>query len=344
MKKKYCVFCGKIPEKKNNEHIISDWLFSLCNSSKKTVQMSINPISKDNVNYQKLTLPACTKCNSIYGEQLESKSKSIFQKLSSLQSISTDESMVFLDYLDKVRVGVWHLNLIHEKDKSINPDYKFVIENRIRQKDRICLIYTFPNLNEKIKIIGHLSPIFKFMPSVLGLVAKNMLIISISDAFCLAPYLKGMFPKNYSLTNEGGFDFEKEINFSCRKKSKKIPFLSLLPEANYLFAQNIMDTQLYYKFQRELKLNSCFSNFAQTYNKNLYSKIFTGNNKNPLIESEIIEHSMPNEGCDINKIIPQIYKLQMYLFKNAFLKPRIPTGFDLINLQNIIIKSMKFHR
>ena len=124
MKQKRCPFCGKAfaGQKKNFEHVIPKWL--VAEADLKSRQMEVNPETGPlSVGMSSIGSKACVVCNSKYGK-LEDLAKSVFMKIRDGSELSPDEIEILLDWLDKVRIGVWLWGLdISKKKENISPKF-----------------------------------------------------------------------------------------------------------------------------------------------------------------------------------------------------------------------------
>ncbi|SCB52340.1 hypothetical protein GA0061099_10316 [Bradyrhizobium yuanmingense] len=127
--------------------------------------------------------PACDDCNNAYSE-MEGRIKPIVEALGRREALPVSAYIELLDWLDKVRIGVWLLR--HQIEKypiEITPN--FHIETRIGKKDRMLAVYAFDGQSKGINLFGADSLIFNEMPSCFGLRANDTLLLNVSaDFFC----------------------------------------------------------------------------------------------------------------------------------------------------------------
>ena len=57
-----CVFCGGVPEKKNKEHVVPQWLSRYLGRYKSVCYLGW--VTDAKIPFSGLTFPACTACNS----------------------------------------------------------------------------------------------------------------------------------------------------------------------------------------------------------------------------------------------------------------------------------------
>ena len=103
-----CLFCGQPPKNQNLEHPLPMWLLEYTGDPSRVVQHSMDwktgkPIS---FSFSSLRFPACEACNSAYGE-LEGEVKPVVLKTVAREALAPSEIVTLLDWLDKVRIGLW---------------------------------------------------------------------------------------------------------------------------------------------------------------------------------------------------------------------------------------------
>lgn len=140
---KFCVFCGKPPVDKNREHIIPQWLIKYTERGKMPmVKVLKDGELKPKISYQNFTMPACEACNEEFS-RLEAAVKPILLNILSEQPVSAREISLFLDWLDKVRLGL-RLSLVYlQNGMNMEAPHTFIKE-RTGLIDRMVVI-------EKIK-------------------------------------------------------------------------------------------------------------------------------------------------------------------------------------------------
>jgi len=211
-----CIFCGKKPENKTKEHIIPQWLIKKTGNKKRKAFFGMPLLEYDKngsltrinmpdidvakkkgrvFSFDQFTFPACHKCNNDYSN-LEADVLVVYNKLSSNESINRDEIDLLLDWIDKVRVGLWLV--FHHLDKNIAEiEPNFAISERMGCYDRILMIKRFENQPEGLNFIGCESYAFSIMPSVFCLRINNIYLMSVSAMFLVSkglgfPYIDTM--------------------------------------------------------------------------------------------------------------------------------------------------------
>lgn len=141
---KFCVFCGKPPVDKNREHIIPQWLIKYTERGKMPVVKVMEPDGtlKPKISYMNFTMPACEACNEEFS-QLEGLVKPILLNILAGKPVSAREISLFLDWMDKVRLGL-RLSMVYlQNGLNQEPPHTF-IKQRTGYADRMLII-------EKIK-------------------------------------------------------------------------------------------------------------------------------------------------------------------------------------------------
>lgn len=198
MSLKYCVFCGRKPEGKNKEHVIPQWLIKKTGDPNRTAQFSTDIVlsqgKERSYAFDQFTFPACENCNSDFSA-LEIKAKEILEKIELSSFISAAELSIFLDWLDKVRVGVW-LGFHQLDRKSFDIEPKYHISSRIGQYDRMLIVQKSDATNKRIGMMGVNSLSFYSTPSAFGLVINDLYFTNISYSHLLARRCGFPYPIN----------------------------------------------------------------------------------------------------------------------------------------------------
>lgn len=183
---RFCVFCGKAPESKSREHVLPQWLLTLTGDPRRVVKLGYNFKTKKEVAFawQSLVVPACEKCNGEYAT-LEAQVKPIVETILRREAIPSSAYLVLLDWLDKVRVGLWlTYHLIQGNPTKISPT--FYINQRIRTKDRLVAIYPLSRQPNGLNAYGVETPLFHRTPSAFGLRVNDVLILNVSADYLVA--------------------------------------------------------------------------------------------------------------------------------------------------------------
>lgn len=183
---RFCVFCGEAPNSKTNEHVVPYWLLELTGDPRRVVKLGIDYTkNKAPISYawQGYVAPACDDCNNTFAK-LEDRIKPTIQALEKREALMVGQYDELLDWLDKVRIGVWLVRGMIEKN-PIAVDPHFHITSRMGKKDRMLAVYVFENQPPGINLFGNDSMISGSMPSCFGLRINDLLLLNISsDFFC----------------------------------------------------------------------------------------------------------------------------------------------------------------
>lgn len=239
-----CIFCGKKPVSKTKEHIIPLWLIELTGDPKRKANLGSIGDPNRTFEWKNFCFSACDTCNSEFSV-LELHAKKVIEKLLKRDVILTEEELTsLLDWLDKVRIGLW-LGMI-QLDKIDFIDPKYHIEQRIRKSDRLAAIYFLDDTKKGMNFFGINTVAFHFAPTCFLLTINNIAILNISKEFLFASRLGFPFPiKMFYLPNNLGVTFER---FSSGFQRVKLPLLkkSLLPNSLNVYQSiiTVMDDSL----------------------------------------------------------------------------------------------------
>ncbi len=206
--RKLCIFCGKKPINKNKEHVIPQWLIKYTGDPKRITLLGKKSGKEIKFPWLSFVFPACEECNSNFGE-IEAKIQLILDKLNNEKSVTHNEINLFLDWLDKIRIGMW-LGHAMLQGRALEP--KFFINNRVGSKDRICLIYKLNDSEQGIGIIGTDTPVFQHVPSCFSIIINNMIFFNYSKEFLLSKNIGFPYPDKYSYDSEGQIEISKFVH------------------------------------------------------------------------------------------------------------------------------------
>lgn len=136
--------------------------------------------------FDRFTFPACDACNNTYS-RLEEFASRIVTKLLAKEPVSEHELDTLLDWLDKVRIGVW-LGTRYLSNNFAQVDPLFHIATRMGQSDR-ALFITHTDAADGLTVSGVYSLMFALMPSVFGLRINDMLLLSASTDLMISKSL-----------------------------------------------------------------------------------------------------------------------------------------------------------
>lgn len=199
---KFCVFCGEPPNDKNKEHVVPKWLMKLTGDPKRNISVGFKKnFDKGFENrifaLDQLTFPACEACNTRYSD-LEKSVKSIIEKLLAEDELTGAEISVLLDWLDKVRVGLWlGFNQLDKNYANIEPN--FHIDKRIGQFDRLLFVEKSDSVRSRLNFGGVDTISFALTPSAFLLIINNFYLTNVSYMFFLSRRLGFPYPSAISM-------------------------------------------------------------------------------------------------------------------------------------------------
>jgi len=200
---RFCVFCGNPPEKKNREHILPQWLLELTGDPKRVINFGTNFNNGRTIRFDwsNFCVPACESCNAEFSD-LEARAKTYVQKLIAREALSSIDYSDFMDWLDKVRVGIWiAYHFIQGNPTNIDPS--FHIKTRICQKDRMVAIYPIAGDGVGLNAFGVESLVFHRQPSCFALRINDILILNMSSDYLFSARCGFPFPKSRYTTLDG---------------------------------------------------------------------------------------------------------------------------------------------
>lgn len=179
---KFCVFCGERPESKSKEHVIPRWLIENTGDPKRIARFGVDfqrdPPAFRNFSFDSLTFPACTECNSEFSN-LEENAKGVVTRLLNRDPLSEKDLSLLLDWLDKVRVGLWLGYLYLDRNpQEIRPQY--YISTRIGQTDRAVGIIRVSRSQPGVSFFGPESPCFQGNPTCFALLINEFCLINVA--------------------------------------------------------------------------------------------------------------------------------------------------------------------
>ena len=225
----FCVFCGATPSEKTREHIIPQWLLALTGDPNRMAYLGRDWLSPDfkqrTYSWNSFTFPACDACNGRWS-QIEGEVRNIVERMLASQPLAAADFYRFLDWIDKVRTGLWlGMFYLNKNYRGLIP--QFHIDDRVGQKDRALLIYETDDELQGIGLSGVDTPIFHVAPSICVITINRFYFVSISSDFILAKRLGWPYPSARKLVDidTDGFSADMEIG----TKEITTPVLSSLP-------------------------------------------------------------------------------------------------------------------
>jgi hypothetical protein len=216
---RFCVFCGQPPSDKNREHVLPQWLIELTGPPKRVVNFGVNPLTRKQPRFDwgSFVFPACSSCNERFSH-LEGAVKPIVARLMERTPITGYEFIKLLDWLDKVRIGLWLGYLyLHKNAMTISP--RFQIESRIGSKDRMAAVYFIETDRKGLGAYGAETICFQMFPSCFSLNLNNLHILNMSWDFMCAARCGFPFPRQMviDLDTDGMLEC---LHFSATHKLK----------------------------------------------------------------------------------------------------------------------------
>lgn len=192
---KFCVFCGKRPRDKNKEHVLPLWLITLTGDPNRIANFGLDFQKKSarKFAFDELTFPACSECNSKFAV-LERGAEQVVRRLLAHKPVDTYDLMLLLDWLDKVRVGLWLGFFYLDKNFSgIEP--RFHIIQRLGIYDRMVSIIRLEETLKGLRFVGPMSKFYQLSPTCFGLGVNGLYLLNVSGmSFCSQrlgfPYLR----------------------------------------------------------------------------------------------------------------------------------------------------------
>ena len=130
-------------------------------------------------------------CNTRFG-QLEEVVKQIIVNLLAYQPISEGDLILLLEWLDKVRVGLW-LGYLYLNKNPMGITPSFHISSRIGRSDRMVTILRFKDLGEGLTFVGPEFLTYQLSPTCFGIRINGLCIVNASacyDAKCIKSIAK----------------------------------------------------------------------------------------------------------------------------------------------------------
>lgn len=94
------------------------WMLRATGDSNRRIKIETDPISGEDIIRPASTFhfPACRPCNESYGKKLEAQAKQAMEALFAGRSLQVSQCYRLLDWLDKIRVGLWLAFLMKDSD------------------------------------------------------------------------------------------------------------------------------------------------------------------------------------------------------------------------------------
>ena len=214
---KFCVFCGEKPKDKNKEHIIPQWLIKMTGDANRMAYWGydyenfygdkIGQIKPREYPFMKFTFPACEKCNSQFGDELEGKAKMVLENVLKGKMLVEHEIMTLLDWFDKIRIGMWLAYIYYNNSTGLRP--KFHINSRIRKTDRALFVYRVKGPCEGMNFFGPGTQLYSNFPVCFGLRINEYFFLNVATDNLLLEDLGFPYPESIEWDKEGNMRIEK---------------------------------------------------------------------------------------------------------------------------------------
>ena len=189
--KQLCVFCGNEPQSKPKTRtsemaIKADRNFksncSFRQSWSQTGAMKQLSFRLSPLHFQHATHATLSSRPSSH------RLKVVISDMLNLHEISSAQLIILLNWLDKIRVGLWlGTRSLNGNHWGVTP--KFSIKSRIGMCDRVALIYRASKALDQLFYMGCKSPIFNLMPSCFVIAINDLYILNISSSALFSPRL-----------------------------------------------------------------------------------------------------------------------------------------------------------
>lgn len=200
----FCIFCGQRPENKNKEHVLPKWLIKLTGDPNRIASFGVDfakePFAVRQFSFDALTFPACSECNNNFA-RLETAAEPIVRALLSLQPVTAENFVVLLDWMDKVRVGLW-LGYLYLNGNPLGITPSFHIQNRVGQLDRMMAIVKLAESSLGLSFLGPESGLYQLSPTCLALRINSLCFVNASGVSLCSQRLGFPFAKPLRLRDD----------------------------------------------------------------------------------------------------------------------------------------------
>jgi hypothetical protein len=175
-----CIFCGNPPEAKDCEHPLPQWLLRFTGNPNRSVLQAYDWLKSREIRFSwnAFAFPSCSECNSRFSS-LEQQMSGIIPRLCNREELTPVEYVLLLDWLDKVRIGLWLAHRYLTKNPlGISPH--FAINTRVGARDRMVAVYPLSSQPRGLNTFGAETLLFQLQPSVFSLRVNDLLLINAS--------------------------------------------------------------------------------------------------------------------------------------------------------------------
>jgi hypothetical protein len=202
---KFCIFCGAEPKERSREHILPQWLIELTGDPRRKAVFGpffderTRELTFRNFAFDEFAFAACEECNLRFS-RLESATKEIMVKLLAKSPAQSKDFHTLLTWLDKVRVGLWLVSYVIQKNISaITPQY--YINSRIDMFDRMVFLYKSNFKGSRLRFEGTTAPAFQYSPTCFVVIVNDLFFFNVSTDFLLSKTMGLPYPTKMSYTN-----------------------------------------------------------------------------------------------------------------------------------------------
>lgn len=177
---KFCVFCGERPKDKNKEHVLPLWLIALTGDPNRIANFGLDFPNRRvrQFAFDELTFPACSECNSEFAV-LEAGAEQVVRKLLAHDAVNAYDLMLLLDWLDKVRVGLW-LGYFYLDKNFAGIEPRFHIIQRLGSYDRMVGIIRLDEALQGLRFVGPMSKFYQLSPTCFALGINDLYFLNVS--------------------------------------------------------------------------------------------------------------------------------------------------------------------
>lgn len=188
--------------------------------------------------FDSLVFPACTRCNDRFAA-FEEHAKTVVEALCRKEAISPNNYVFLLDWLDKVRIGLW-LGYRYLQQNPHPPN--FTINSRFGTKDRMVAVYPLADHQKGLNTWGPESRLFQIKPSVFSLRVNNILLLNACWDYMCASRCGYPYPRQVRLLR-GHPGVLAASDFRSRRKITH-PIMSGLMKSSVTIFQPIIQSNV----------------------------------------------------------------------------------------------------
>lgn len=341
--KKFCIFCGEPTNEKTKEHVIPQWLIKLTGDPKRKAFFGFDLIPDipriRTYSFNSFSFPACSSCNSKFSD-LEVSAQRVIMSILNKEKINDIDINWLLDWLDKVRIGLW-LGLLYLSKNAPSISPAFYINTRLGAADRLLFLYELSTERKGINFIGTESPSFLQVPSSFALIVNNYCFFNVShfnlcDRRLGFPHARTAFYKN--------LDNQIEADFVCGLERVffpviKEPYLPLCSKFFQPIFPKVNDTDGFMDlFNNQYVLENSFD-WDKGFGSIFYERNFKAK---PFPREKTLDWVTPAPN-DLQSFLPKINK-QVYDFQVSVITKS--ASFDKLSKKDrlVIKKNLSFYK